>query len=261
MIRHFLINAFDQVAPRTCNRFRVERHLRKGLFVEPEVRIVPFLCERSEKAIDIGAADGCYAYVMSKYAKVVHAFEPNIAVYNQLKRRMPVNVEVHNKALSCRDGVAELRIPRRSSQLATIETANPLAMTNDVVDVLRVPIECLDAYGFDHVAFVKIDVEGHELAVVQGSTETLKRNQPALLVEIENRHSPHGIHRTVDYLQAYGYRCVFLDSNVIRSFDKFSADCDQNIAIARRKGRYINNFIFVFDLHLEKMSLSFDIDV
>jgi FkbM family methyltransferase len=38
------------------------------------------------------------------------------------------------------------------------------------------------------VGFIKIDVEGHELAVINGATTLLTTQRPLLLIEIEARH-------------------------------------------------------------------------
>jgi hypothetical protein len=47
---------------------------------------------------------------------------------------------------------------------------------------------------------MKIDVEGHELEVLQGSRQTLKRHHPTLMVEVTS-------FRTVDFLcKEIGYR-------------------------------------------------------
>jgi hypothetical protein len=53
-----------------------------------------------------------------------------------------------------------------------------------------VPIARLDAVIDQDVAFVKIDVEGHELNVLNGAIELLERCQPVFLVEAAGRR-PH----------------------------------------------------------------------
>jgi hypothetical protein len=43
----------------------------------------------------------------------------------------------------------------------------------------------LDALDLPKVDFIKVDVEGHELAVLRGAVATLERCMPTLLVEID----------------------------------------------------------------------------
>lgn len=55
----------------------------------------------------------------------------------------------------------------------------------------------------DDVGFIKIDVEGHELAVLKGATSLINRCRPVLLVECEERHSPGGTERLFKFLQSH----------------------------------------------------------
>ena len=50
--------------------------------------------------------------------------------------------------------------------------------------MVEVPTACLDDYNLEEVGFIKIDVEGHEKEVLEGSVETLKCNDyPPILFE------------------------------------------------------------------------------
>lgn len=56
----------------------------------------------------------------------------------------------------------------------------------------RTRIDTVDAWcarhGLDRVAFIKVDVEGFEPAVVEGAGAIIDRDRPSLLLEIEDRH-------------------------------------------------------------------------
>jgi FkbM family methyltransferase len=57
-----------------------------------------------------------------------------------------------------------------------IEKLNSLEDVDDSkVFEIAVPTRRLDDYELDAVGFIKIDVEGHELAVLRGGTETIRR--------------------------------------------------------------------------------------
>jgi len=49
---------------------------------------------------------------------------------------------------------------------------------------VEVPLRTLDSFDFKDVSFVKIDVEGSELEVLEGGRRTISRDRPHLLVEL-----------------------------------------------------------------------------
>jgi len=55
-------------------------HLRAvagWLWGEPEIRLLPVLCDRHRVALDISANVGVYSYFLRKYSTLCHAFEPH----------------------------------------------------------------------------------------------------------------------------------------------------------------------------------------
>jgi hypothetical protein len=80
------------------------------------------------------------------------------------------------------------------------------------LDVL-VKTDTLDHFveenGIGRLDFVKADVEGAELRVLEGAKETIERFKPAFLLEIEERHVERfGYHAkdVADFLTERGYR-------------------------------------------------------
>ena len=47
----------------------------------------------------------------------------------------------------------------------------------------KTPLVSLDSQNFKRVDFIKIDVEGMELEVLNGASKILKRSRPVMLVE------------------------------------------------------------------------------
>jgi hypothetical protein len=113
----------------------------------------------------------------------------------------------------------------------------------------------LDSVYQGDVGFIKIDVEGHEQAVLDGAVQTIRRCRPRLLVEIDERLSPGGLDRAKAYFKDLDYRGYFVQAGHIEPISLFSPDHLQNPAdlpdltapLQRRQrfGRYIYNFIFL----------------
>jgi FkbM family methyltransferase len=161
---------------------------------------------------------------MKPHSRRVIAIEPNPDLATRLKwlcyLSMQTSISVRNIALSDRDGVLTLRIPLGEHGRATIESANPLLgrKTREV----RVRTRRLDDLPIADVGFIKIDVEGHELAVLRGAERLLRESRPNLLIEANAEHRPNAVPSICEYLAPLGYRGWFLNSGEltdIRSFD------------------------------------------
>jgi hypothetical protein len=96
--------------------------------------------------------------------------------------------------------------------------------------------------------FLKIDVEGHELAVLEGAKRILQRHRPAVLVECETRHRPDCDVRVVfEFLQSQGYEGSFFLSGRRHPLREFNAAVHQQFdeATGEPARPYANNFAFV----------------
>jgi FkbM family methyltransferase len=166
-------------------------------------------------ALDVGANKGSYLYWLAHWSQgaQVVAFEPQLtlATYLQavLQRTGLSHAKVENLALSDQVGEVTLYIPGESdSPGATLEQAmqNKTACRQE-----RVAMTTLDAYValniLGPVKAVKVDVEGHEWAVLKGAQQTLLRDRPVLVVECEERHmqSGHSVQNMIDWVCALGY--------------------------------------------------------
>jgi len=105
----------------------------------------------------------------------VHAFEPSAQMADLLRKTSAGNVTVHEMALSDHRGEAQLLIPRSGNRLshglASLE--RHAEKLGDSVLRQSVPTAPLDAVIGEDVAFIKIDVEGHELSVLNGAVNRL----------------------------------------------------------------------------------------
>lgn len=242
----FAISRIAEVlAPRWLWRRRARQWLKdEG---ERELTLIPFLCEPAKISVDVGAFMGVYVIHMLGHSHSCVAFEPRRAAAEELRRvfrRAPVRIE--ECALSEEDGEATFREPLRDGGRSTLADSNPLEGMGDV-KTQSIATRRLDSFGFANVGFIKIDVEGHELAVLKGALNTIERCHPALLIEIEERHRPGGLAAVRDLLEPRGYRGSFLEGASLLPISQLPAE-SQDPAKAGSIG-YINNFLFLRPEH------------
>lgn len=220
---------------------------------ERELILAPLLCSSDAVAVDVGSADGAYATRLCKRARRVIAFEAQPRLARRLAavaKAESLKVQVENVALSDRSGSITLRVPRHNYGRATVEEGNALDDLTEI-DHIEVPTRRLDDYDLDRVGFMKIDVEGHELSVLRGAEQTIRRGKPILLMELEDRHHPHAVEEANRFLSALGYRGYFLTGEGMRSMAEFDVEIHQARANTPQppdyssSGRsYFNNFLF-----------------
>jgi FkbM family methyltransferase len=227
------------------------------------LRVVKALVQRGDTVVDIGANAGFFAANLARFVGPtgqVHAVEPDPSQRMGLEaiRARRGNVTLHFVALSDREGDGTLHVPVVAGEPlgALASLSIPEGRAAIAHQQVRVPLTSLDSLlpsSAPPVAFVKCDVEGHELAVLRGGDSLLRRDRPAILVEIEQRHQETDIQHTFDYLAGLGYVGYALRIGGLRPIAEFNVHRDQlgllpqsfvTEASAIPRG-YVNDFVFV----------------
>ncbi len=230
-------------------KYRILRRLGES---NPEMRLVRSLCDPDRVSLDIGADAGEFAIAMLGSSRSVLAFEPRPAQARALAAMFGaagVPVHVQAVALSDETGLTTMRVIESAPGRSTIDDDNTLSDTDGSrVDTIEVQIMRLDDLHIDNVGFVKIDVEGHELAVLRGAADTLKRNRPTLLIEAEERHHPRAVAEINEFLGGLGYAGYFEVDETRRPLQEFDPAEHQNPANIDgwvTRGLYVYNFVFL----------------
>lgn len=163
---------------------------------------------------DVGANVGQSAleYVRQFPAADILCFEPIAATFTTLSKRIAgTNARAYQLALSDRDGGAQMRV-NANSELSSLDEGG-----NETVQLRTLDSFCA-AEGVDHISLLKIDTEGHDLAVLRGAKGMLSR-ATIDIVQVEagmnpgnNVHVPFDALRTE--LERHGYRLFGIYSQV-----------------------------------------------
>lgn len=240
------------ICPQPVLNWREARYY--GRYGEVELHLLEFLCDRDRDAIDVGANEGSYIHFMRGRSRHVLAFEPIPFLAAALTRKFPRGVTVRALALSRTPGVAVLRIPvvdgvavNGCATLSAVVTAN-YANCREI----SVPTAPLDALYSGDVGFIKIDVEGHEEAVLEGARDTLSRCRPKLLIEALDDYSPGCIDRIAAFFHRLDYRGYFIYQHRLLPIDRFDRqvmqrreDFPELVAGLETRGRF-DRFVYNF---------------
>jgi FkbM family methyltransferase len=255
--------AKNLLPPRVVHAYRMFAHTTLFPF-EREITLLPRFLAADKIAIDIGANVGVLTTLMARRARKVLAFEPHPTCAAQLRSLRLRNCEVIEAALSDRDGTALLRVPLAGEgdlpALSTLAGGNDFHSQPEVETVREVAVATirLDAAvasrlaPSDRVGFIKIDVEGFELAVLRGAADTIARHRPVLLVEIEARHGV-ALDDVFALLAEHGYAAHALIGGELAPIDapalrklQSPARLARKLAEPRYFG-YVNNVFFLPD--------------
>jgi FkbM family methyltransferase len=208
-----------------------------------------------EAAADVGANKGSYVPWLSRAAgpggRVV-AFEPQPELAGYLARACRAarldNVEVEAAAVSQRGGTLTLHVPGASgpSPGATLEAEVAAQSSGRDFAVAAVSLDEYFRREPRRLAVLKVDVEGHEVAVLKGAEALLVRHAPLVVVEAEQRHAGlAGLSATLAFFAERGYEGWFVRRGRLVPVDEFDPARDQRA----RPGRfweavdYCNNFV------------------
>jgi FkbM family methyltransferase len=143
---------------------------------------------------DVGANVGYYSLLLSPLlgpTGSAHGFEPVSQQCERFRRNIElsglINIVVNREIVS--DSAGEKVIHVGTDDNSGTASVALIPRPDDITET--VPATTLDQYfarrGLTRVDVIKIDVQGHELAVLRGGEQLLRRHRPVLLVEI---HSP-----------------------------------------------------------------------
>jgi FkbM family methyltransferase len=223
-------------------RYLYRRNLRIG---EPELKMAPFLADKRRVSIDVGANKGVYSYAMLPHSRAVHAFEPNPKLFRMLSSWGEGRISLHREALSNVTGAAELLVPRSAHGYSNQGASLSAIKVGGDHSVVHIKSARLDDMGITDIGFIKIDVEGFEKEVLQGAAETLKRDRPNLLIEMEELHTKTPLAEMIAGVCAYGYRAFVLSNGTLTPLERIDMIARHAPGVARED--YLFNFIFLPD--------------
>ena len=191
-----------------------------------------------EVVFDVGANRGEWAkwVIRSNPAIALHCFEPSIFTFkNLLAKNFPPNVICNNFGLSSK----EERLPLFIFEEGSVFNSLYGTWTTKAQRVSRegktetIKLQALDGYcsekNIQAIDFLKIDVEGHELEVLRGSTEMLKQGKIGT-IQFEygtcNIYSKVLLKDIFEFMEAFSYRFHKILPKKLIPIERYSSEIE-----------------------------------
>jgi FkbM family methyltransferase len=159
--------------------------VRTGAYSPAEVRLLSSLLRNGDVAIDIGAHIGLITVPLARSVGkegMVLAFEPQQKIFQLLCANLVANGLENVQARCAAVGAAAGRVVVETTDNGSGNLGERRVIATVSEDWRTVSLISLDSLGLSDVQLLKIDVEGFELAVLDGAAELLN-NRPMIYAE------------------------------------------------------------------------------
>jgi FkbM family methyltransferase len=178
----------------------------RGVHEELATKFLRQELKKGMVVIDIGANLGYYALLEASIVEKegqVYAFEPVHKNFDILTKNIKVNgyknVKAYCKAVSSKSGTSKIALTDASNWGSMLDISDETVsgymkqkmhkLTQQVIRVDTVSLdEFLDKEGVNQVNLIRMDIEGYEVQVIKGMTNTLRNTSSLkLFFEIHNK--------------------------------------------------------------------------
>ncbi len=215
------------------------------------MRFIRLLVARGDRVADVGANFGVYTRLLAELVGEdghVTSFEPVPETCDLLRagiRSLSLRqVSVVQAAVSSEKGEAVMSVPHYDSGGENLYEAS--IARNGTDGDRKVPVRCVslgDVFKDREkpLSFLKIDVEGHELAAIMGAIPLLDADRPALMIEVSSSFDEPGsdASKLEEMLSPLGYAILQQEGPAL---------------VPKKRGTRAVNYFFLQDEHVRRLA-------
>jgi FkbM family methyltransferase len=192
-----------------------------GAFEPGTQKTLQKLVKPGDVVFDIGANIGAHTLSMARSVGElgkVYAFEPADFAFAKLQRNLALNPELQARTFPQQILLSASSAGSPPSEIYAswpFQSAEPVhpKLRGRLVSAEHATVETLDHFvqcnDIARLDLIKMDVDGHELPVLQGAAETLRRFRPVLVMEMSpyiHAEFHHNFGHFVEILKDAGYK-------------------------------------------------------
>ena len=168
--------------------------------------------------IDIGANIGNHSLFFSDFSEKIYSIEPIKETYELLVKNININKldkKIHplNYGINKENGkMSYNKLPPKIDK--NIINYGSYMLNEDITDSgIEINVLSLDYLvkykNIVNIDFIKIDVEGMVMDVLNGAVDTLKKYKPILFIECKDRtNAKINVSEVLSFLNKYGYKII-----------------------------------------------------
>ena len=194
-------------------RYAVFRPFYLHPIYEPELFfLLQNLAPKIQVFLDIGASIGMHSHCLAaseRFGGTIHCFEPEPGTAGMLEDLAGQlgtagRIEIHRFGLSRENRHAFFSSPASTNDTSVVRVVDHARGNGFSGEVRR-----LDDLEIGAPSAMKIDVEGHELQVIEGGIETIRRSRPFII--FESIYESGDTDAIASRLRALDYQVFFLE--------------------------------------------------
>lgn len=159
---------------------------------------------KEKNTIDVGGRNGLYSSYFCEHSKNVYCFEPVTHLFDLLVdlKKTYNNFYPINNAVSDKEGVFDFYVD-------TKRFSNSSFVNHVDGEKISVQAVKLDNQGITDIGFLKVDVEGFELAVLNGAEQIINGDLPTCMIEIYYKFNQGPVEDTFLFFTDKDYKMFY----------------------------------------------------
>lgn len=157
--------------------------------------------EKSGSVIQAGGNCGVYPLLYTEMFTHVYTFEPDPLSFFCLVNNCQIpGIVKFNAALGASNGLVVM------NEVASENRGmNKVAATENGEDASSIPVVAIDSFDFSDVRLMQLDLEGYEIAALEGAKKTIEKYKPIIILECSDVGSEY-YHEVHEAMANYGYK-------------------------------------------------------